>query len=272
MVTLRRTVRFSINLDADGLPVDSGPSYNGYGGHPSPIGLGRYFEIELACRGTPDPRTGYLVNIKDIDGAVRRGAIPVLRAACAAAPGGLELVGMLPVLAAAIQEHLEISWSRLVLRLSPYHAVEMATDAPSIALLRTSLDFAASHRLNCAEMTPAQNRAVFGKCNNPSGHGHNYRIEPCVAVELNSLAASPFTVQMLERATDETIIERFDHKHLNLDTVEFADEGGVNPSVENIARVCFALLEPVIRGVSGAAALRSVTVWETDRTCATYPA
>jgi 6-pyruvoyltetrahydropterin/6-carboxytetrahydropterin synthase len=72
---------------------------------------------------------------------------------------------------------------------------------------------------------------------------------------------------------DETIIQRFDHKYLNVDTQEFrAEAGGLNPSVENIAKVCFDLLAPAIRRAAPGVELRSITVWETDRTSCTYPA
>jgi 6-pyruvoyltetrahydropterin/6-carboxytetrahydropterin synthase len=75
----------------------------------------------------------------------------------------------------------------------------------------------------------------------------------------------------LEAITDAAVIQRFDHKHLNEDTREFASVGGLNPSVENIAKVVFDLLAPEIARASPDAQLRSITVWETDRTCATYP-
>jgi 6-pyruvoyltetrahydropterin/6-carboxytetrahydropterin synthase len=159
-------------------------------------------------------------------------------------------------------------------RLSPYYSVEVSTSgspnssSPTTALLRQRFDFAAAHRLNVPTLTPEENRALFGKCNNPSGHGHNYQVEPVVEVPLDRPA---FSLQDLERAVQSAIIDRFDHKHLNQDTEEFCVErGGVNPSVENIARVFFDLLSA--RLADAPVRLRSITVWETDRTSATYPA
>ena len=86
-------------------------------------------------------------------------------------------------------------------------------------------------------------------------------------------ATPTFSLETLERITAERVISRFDHAHLNEDTAEFdTSRGGVNPSVENIARVCYDLLAPAVVSASPDARLRSVTVWETDKTSATYPA
>lgn len=270
MVTLRRTVRFCLNLDPEGRPTDDAESYNPFAARPSPVGLPRWYEIDATCRGEPDPKTGYLINIKDIDAAVRSSAVPLLLDAAADGSDADPLL-LLHVLHGSIQSALPVECTALTLRLSPYHALDMAADAPSIVLIRTAFDLAAAHRLHCPDLSADENRRIFGKCNNPAGHGHNYRVEPCVALSLPDLRRHPFTIQTLEEVTDRVLIERFDHKHLNLDTPEFADSGGVNPSVENIARVFFDILAPAITEASPAATLRSVTVWETDRTCATFP-
>ncbi|HZW05581.1 MAG TPA: 6-carboxytetrahydropterin synthase, partial [Phycisphaerales bacterium] len=69
-----------------------------------------------------------------------------------------------------------------------------------------------------------------------------------------------------------TLIDPFDHRNLNVDCVQFdQSRGGVNPSVENISRVFYTLLAPVIGGHGGGVELRSLTVWETEKTCSTYP-
>ena len=134
------------------------------------------------------------------------------------------------------------------------------------AILRQRFEFAAAHRLHVPSLSDDENRRLFGKCNHPSGHGHNYVVEPAVAVPTGMPA---FALADLERLTHERVIERFDHKHLNLDTSEFG-VGGLNPSVENIARVCFDLLRESVHAAGGE--LVAVTVWETEKTCAAYPA
>lgn len=142
-------------------------------------------------------------------------------------------------------------------------------------LMRQQFDFAAAHRLHCPHLSAEANRELFGKCNNPRGHGHNYRVEPCVELNLAGNDRPAFTLQDLERVTATTIIDRFDHTHLNEDTAEFnVEQGGLNPSVENIAKVCYGLLKPVLENEFGknGVVLRSITVWETDKTSCTYPA
>ncbi len=268
MLTLRRTVRFSINPPGVTPGVEDPPSPNGFAANPAMRGLGRHYEIDVECRGEADPTTGYLVDIKTIDHAVRTAALPIIKAACADRPqtDPAALIGSIrdavaPLLPAPIER---IRW-----RLSPYYAVEMATTHPDRVLLRQKFDFAAAHRLHIPSLSEADNRKLFGKCNNPAGHGHNYQIEPVVALP----ASSRFTLADLERLTESAVIDRFDHKHLNCDTEEFAQGTGLNPSVENMARIFFGLLSAAITAQFGSeAALVSMTVWETDRTCATYPA
>lgn len=262
-------------------------------------GLGRHYEIDVTCRGEADPVTGYFINIREIDHAVRSAAVPIIEEACRRSPTTDPrdvLPGLIGPIEASLREQLkgrlrvsEPIVARVRWRLTPYYSVEMAAPSASSpsppapappVLMRQSFEFAASHRLHSPGLSDEQNRALFGKCNLPSGHGHNYRVEPCVAIPTGptpGAIAARFTLADLERITDERVIQRFDHKHLNLDSPEFAcgegggNPAGLNPSVENIAKVCFDLLAPAIAGTKTGATLRCVTVWETDKTSCTYP-
>jgi 6-pyruvoyltetrahydropterin/6-carboxytetrahydropterin synthase len=261
MLRLSRTVRFSVNNTRE-----SGPATNTFAAYPTMVGLGRHYEIAVVCEGDADPVTGYFVNIKEIDQAVRSAALPAIEHACRENPdseAGVVLAGLMGGLSAALGGRVRSArwW------LSPYYSVEVEMAALQKAVLRQQFEFAAAHRLHVPSLSDAENREVFGKCNNPTGHGHNYRVEPAVEVDLG--AARPFTLVDLERATQDTIIRRLDHTHLNKDTIEFRDGSGLNPSVENIAKVCFELLAPAI--TARGARLRGVTVWETDKTSCTYP-
>ena len=132
-------------------------------------------------------------------------------------------------------------------------------------------DFAASHRLHSPSLSDEENRALFGKCNNPNGHGHNYVLEPKVFVPLNVLE-SIHVEHMIEKLVDSVLLEQLDHKHLNTDCEWFdQSNGGVIPSVENIARVCFERLAPEIARIGTDVQLITMTAWETDRTSCTYP-
>jgi 6-pyruvoyltetrahydropterin/6-carboxytetrahydropterin synthase len=112
---------------------------------------------------------------------------------------------------------------------------------------------------------------VLRQVQQPRRARHNYVFEPCVAVAVEPRGRSAFTHDDLETIASRVLVDRFDHKNLNLDTAEFRDGAGVMPSVENIAKVSFELLAPEIARSAPGARLVSITVWETDRTCCTYP-
>ncbi len=274
MITLRRTVRCIFNPQREG----DAPSSNTFAGSPTMRGLGRYYEFEVACRGEPNPVTAYLIDIKDVDRAVRTAIQPAVAHACEHAPDrdpAALLAGCVPALADAIRSPSSPRPNRVELAsvrwfLTPWYSVEvelpMTATSPAHAILRERFDLAASHRLNVSTLTPEQNRAAFGKCNNPSGHGHNYQFEPAVRVPI----AGTFTLADLEAAADAAVVSRFDHTHLNLDTDEFAEGKGVNPSVENIAAVFFRRLDERLKASHPEVELVALTVWETDRTCATF--
>jgi len=266
---------------------------NGYAGSPPIRNLGPFLSCTVECRGTPDPATGYLLNIREIDLAVHARVRPMLERACAdpaSDPTARDPADLLAGALDAIQKSLPVTVTAIELGLSPYHALSMTTADTQHATIRLRFDFAAAHRLHVAAWTDEANRDYFGKCNNPNGHGHNYQLEVRVLVPARLLGA--FSIDALEAVVESAVIERFDHKHLNLDTEEFADGTGLNPTVENIARVCHGLLTGPIaglgerlgeglgkdagketdEGVGGGVWLHSVRVWETDRTSSEYPA
>lgn len=267
MVRLSRTVRCNLNPDgaADGL--------SGYGGVPAMHGVGAHAEFEVACEGFPDPATGYLIDIKRVDKAVRSVVYPrlTLRVSTGqAVEPARELLGLFTPLAKDLAGRFSGRLVSLRWWLTPTYSLEVSMDDQTrgVVELRQRSEFAASHRLHVPGLDEAANLELFGKCNNPNGHGHNYVIEPCVAIRPGD-GPPPLSVPALEAAVERAVLDRFDHKHLNLDTAEFGPDG-LNPTVENISKVCFELLRDELGDRDGAE-LRSVTVWETDRTCCTYP-
>lgn len=270
-ISLVRTTRFCVNDPAFGDPaghIEGDP--NGYAGRPSMRGLGRYYSVDVTARGEPDPVTGYLIDIKAIDRAVRQTVVPRITAACHEDPAR-EPATLLPSLMAELAAALPVTLAALRWNLTPFASLTMTTTAPTIVVLRQRFDFAAAHRLHVDSLSDEENRRLFGKCNNPSGHGHNYQVEPAVEAPLPGAdGAMPFTMQDLERLTDEAVIAPFDHTNLNVDAPDFG-KSGVNPSVEHIARVCYERLGRAIDATGTGAKLLGVTVWETDRTRCTYP-
>lgn len=257
-------------------PVQGNVPANGYGGVPAVASWpgGRYVEVEVCCRGEVDGRTGYFIDIKAIDRAARSAVGGVMSRALAAGEGRRDEVSVLCEAAGELQEALggRVVWIKW--NVTPTYCVEvspMQPPSPGSALLRQKFEIAAAHRLHVPELSEEENRRLFGRCANPSAHGHNYVIEPCVRVAAGSVSGRPaFGLVDLERATIAAIVDPFDHRNLNVDCPQFdASRGGVNPSVENISRVFYELLKPAVDRPG--AELASITVWETEKTSSTYP-
>ena len=95
--------------------------------------------------------------------------------------------------------------------------------------------FAASHRLNSSRLSEQQNGELYGKCNNPYGHGHDYVLEVSVAGPLDAVSGQVVSVPALDRLVHEQILHDFDHRYFNADVREFL--GDLVPTSENILRV-----------------------------------
>jgi 6-pyruvoyltetrahydropterin/6-carboxytetrahydropterin synthase len=125
--------------------------------------------------------------------------------------------------------------------------------------------FNAAHRLHNPDWTDEVNRQVFGKCNNPNYHGHNYELVVKVTGVPDAGTGYVMDMKLLSDIINEHITERFDHKNLNLDTVEFKN---LNPSAENIAIVIYDILRTQL----DAALELQVRLYETPRNFVEYPA
>ena len=99
--------------------------------------------------------------------------------------------------------------------------------------------FSASHRLHCDEMSVAENQSVYGKCNNPHGHGHNYSVEVTVGGHVDSRTGMVCNLVDLDSFVHEKILERFGHQNLNTLT-EFER---MVPTTENLCMEIFDILE-----------------------------
>src|SRR5688572_7503407 len=266
MFRLTREVRFAIN---DGEADDQlrRPPGNSYGGYPSLVGYGRFYSLAVTLAGELDPATGYLRNIKDIDDAVRRHVIPAIRADVL----GLNATRPLtpfeqPVVALGLLQSVmpQTVIDRVRLCLSPFLSIaSLASEHPMVRLSQ-KFEFSASHRLHSAQLSDEENRKCFGKCNNPNGHGHNYEVQVTLAGQPDE-RGQLIDVPAFERTVAQTVIDKFDHKNLNVEVSEFRD---LMPSVENIAMVIYRILKP--RFAEQRARLASVTVWETPKTWCEY--
>ncbi|NCI49175.1 6-carboxytetrahydropterin synthase [Sediminibacterium roseum] len=124
--------------------------------------------------------------------------------------------------------------------------------------------FNAAHRLHNPAWTDQRNDEVFGLCNNPNYHGHNYDLVVKVVGEPDPATGYVIDLKILSDLVKEEVMERFDHKNLNLDTAEFAN---LNPTAENIAIVIYNLLRPRL----DAKLELQVRLYETERNFVEYP-
>jgi 6-pyruvoyltetrahydropterin/6-carboxytetrahydropterin synthase len=125
--------------------------------------------------------------------------------------------------------------------------------------------FNAAHRLHNPNWDNEKNNQVFGKCNNPNFHGHNYELIVKVIGEIDPETGYVYDMKVLSEIIKEEIVNRFDHKNLNLDVHEFKN---LNPTAENIAVVIWNLLR---NKIDTKLDLR-VTLYETERNIVEYPA
>lgn len=124
--------------------------------------------------------------------------------------------------------------------------------------------FNAAHRLYNSSWTDEVNASVFGKCSLPHYHGHNYELEIKVIGEVDERTGFVMDMKKLSDVVKEQVLEKFDHKNLNLDTEEFK---ALNPTAENIAIVTYNLLRPHIdKGLD-----LFIRLYETPRNFVEYP-
>jgi 6-pyruvoyltetrahydropterin/6-carboxytetrahydropterin synthase len=124
-------------------------------------------------------------------------------------------------------------------------------------------EFCASHYYHNPNFTPEENRRVFGKCNNPLGHGHNYTVEVTVGGPINPATGMVLDLKKLKELLEREVIESWDHKFLNREVPAFASK---NPTTENLAVEIWNLLAPKL----ALGKLHRVRVYETPDLFADY--
>ncbi len=122
--------------------------------------------------------------------------------------------------------------------------------------LTRKAEFSASHFYNVPELSPEENRRLFGKCANQNGHGHNYTVELTVKGEVDPQSGFVLDVRELKSAMEREVLDALDHRFLNKEVPEFA---AMNPTTENIAVSIWQRVAPSF----AAAELHRVRVYET---------
>ena len=125
--------------------------------------------------------------------------------------------------------------------------------------------FNSAHRLYRKDWSDEKNKEVFGLCANPHYHGHNYRLDVKVVGEIDPETGYVIDLKLLSDLIQQEVLERFDHRNLNLDCPEFKD---LNPTGENIVVVIYDLLRKKLPAKYDL----QVRLWETERNYFEFPA
>ena len=124
--------------------------------------------------------------------------------------------------------------------------------------------FPAAHRLHSYALTAAENRATYGKCNNPLGHGHNYEVELTVRGPVDAVTGRVVDLTVLDALAEKEILAPFRYRNLNEEVPALR---GIVPTTENLGRVLDSRLRAAwARTFAGASpVLEKVRIWETER-------
>jgi len=262
---LCRQIRFFVNpFPAE--TVDCQGGCNSYSGRPGGEGLAIYFGLWVELAGQLNVRTGFVINVTEIDRVVRDSVVPIFDETIKEKFGRAESVSF-----ESISEMLREGASQLAgkfapaelnslcLELSPFRKITIKQEDRRMYYFSEKFEFAATHMLWNEQLSEEENFNAFGKCANPAGHGHNYIVEVTAANE----DGVSFSGGKFEDVVKRDFIDLVDHKNLNVDVDKFK---ACNPTVENIAAFAWQQLNGKIIG----AKLDCITVWENDRTRCSY--
>lgn len=239
----------------------------------SPYGHGHNYVLRVTLGGHSDPRTGMVINIKELDRVLKEVSGEFdHKFINLDHPAFHHRIPTTEHLASYMRDRIEeklrmergdYQLSRVTLYEEPtLWADVFGGEGRTMASLTKTFGFSAAHRLHSAALSDEENRALFGKCNNPHGHGHNYELEVTVRGEIDPRTGMIMDLGVLMQTVQDEVIERFDHKHLNEDTAEFR---ALNPTGENIVKVIWDLLQPKL-----GARLTRLGLWETPKNLFEY--
>jgi len=267
-MTLTRRVTFSSGHRYwhDGLSLNENRAL--FGEWASPYNHGHNHVLEVSVSGRIDESNGMVVNIKDIDEVLQRlvvsqfdqkslnDEVPDFRGKSTSTENVAQVVWN--TLKGALPDRAQLTAIRLYE--NPLLFVDVG-DSDQVLLTRV-YEFSASHRLDVPDLSEEQNLELFGKCNNLAGHGHNYVLEVTVRGTPDTRTGMLADISAIDAIVKAEVVDRYDHKHLNVDLPEFS---GTNPTTEVVTRMIWDRLKDKLP-----AALHKVVVRETARNIFEY--
>jgi 6-pyruvoyltetrahydropterin/6-carboxytetrahydropterin synthase len=246
-----------------------------FGRYASPYGHGHNYVLQAWFRGPVEPVSGMVVNIKALDELMDQAIVSQFdrKSLNDEVPHFADRVPTLENLILYVADCLErgaretcgdiatkVELVKVKLEETPELSVELnrVNEGPVMTLTRL-YEFAASHRLHNPALSEDRNLELYGKCSNPAGHGHNYKLEVTVAGKLDPESGMLVDVAEMDRIVGERVVERYDHKNLSEDVPEL--KGRVATS-EEAALAIFRQLDGVLP-----ARLVRIRLYETDRSC-----
>lgn len=234
-----------------------------FGKWASPYNHGHNYVCQVTTSGLVQPENGMVVNIKFIDDILKDQVLKVYDQKSINdeipefAHQSPSLENILRDLWQRIEPALpsEVALTNLKLEETPLLYAEL-DENKKMTLTRT-YEFAASHRLNASGLSHEENLKLFGKCNNPNGHGHNYVLEVTVGGVPGADSGMLVDLVALDSAVNAAVVDRYDHKNLDQDVPELK---GQNTTSEIVALTIFQQLDGKLP-----ATLERVRLWETAR-------
>lgn len=264
-VTLTRKVSFSAGhryWDSDQSVEENRERFGRWA---SPFNHGHGYILWVSTRGRIDPANGMVVNIKWIDDVLQERVVQVFDqrsindevASFKNHPPSLE--NLLLYFADCLQVLPgEVELTHLRLDETPLLYGEWT---PNMLTLTRTYEFAASHRLHAPVLSNEENERLFGKCNRPHGHGHNYVLEVTVSGQPDAQTGMMCALDSLDEIVEERVVDRYDHRNLDLDLPELQ---GMCTTSEVVAQAIYDQLDGHLP-----AQLERVRLFETARSAFT---
>ncbi len=227
----------------------------------NPYGHGHDYRLEVTISGELDMKSGIVVNITDVN--------QVVKGLIEKEFDGKFLNWEHPYFETVVpttENIVNYIWKTLEDQFTPHRLKKLRLwenpflysekEAGSLIQFTRKYHFCSAHRLHSEQLSDEENREIFGKCNNPYGHGHNYYLDVSVQGEIDPVTGMVMNMAELDEIVHREVISKLDHKHLNLEVPELKE---LNPTSEVVAMVIYNMLSPHLPK------LHKVGLWETEK-------